>query len=236
MTRRERQVLAGGALAAALLIAILLRPDARRTDPAPVAAPPPTPAEAPVAIPGTPPAQSPDAAGLTLHGINHGAAVIGYPGGRQRLVRTGRPVLPGLVLGATARDHVLLEGAGGAVRLSFADGPVPVAPDAPAPAAPASPATAGADDRLGYRLAFTPRREDGRITGFTLRDGAMPPLLARAGLRPGDTLLSVNGQAFASEERVMELAYDVASSARSEFVFERGGERMTRILDVDPAR
>ena len=51
------------------------------------------------------------------------------------------------------------------------------------------------------------------------------PALERAGLRPGDLILSVNGSRF-DEERMLELAWEMANASRTEFEIERGGRRM----------
>jgi type II secretory pathway component PulC len=50
------------------------------------------------------------------------------------------------------------------------------------------------------------------------------PALERAGLRPGDVVVGVNCSGF-DEERMLELAWQIANSTRTEFEVERGGRR-----------
>lgn len=249
MTARERKVLAGGGVIAAALLALLLKPAAA---PPPAAAPiallVPTPvappASAPVAeLPEAPPEPEatlqPDLSGLVLHGVNHGAAVIAV-NGRQRLIREGRPVAPGISLAQIGAAHVMLETAAGPVRLGFSDTAGAIGPPAPTPAPsaarPASASAAGAQAVVAHRLALAPVRRDGRIAGFAVRSTERMPILAAAGLRPGDVLLSVNGQDFTSEERVMELGTDLANAVTADFEFLRDGQRMRRSLAVNPRR
>ena len=144
---------------------------------------------------------------IRLHGVTASGAIIGYPGGAQRLVRLGQEVRPGLRLQEVRQHHVLLASSAGPIELGFS-GPAQ-------PAAAAQPAEAAAsaarndprrEERLQSRFGLEARRSDGRITGFAIRSGAELPVLHRAGLRPGDVLISVNGQSFDSQEKVEELA------------------------------
>ena len=64
-----------------------------------------------------------------------------------------------------------------------------------------------------------------RVTGFSVRPGADLPVLARAGIQPGDVILSVNGSIL-NEEQLLELAWTIANSNRTEFEVERGGRRL----------
>ncbi|MFN3945456.1 MAG: hypothetical protein ACK4K7_11060 [Allosphingosinicella sp.] len=196
-------------------------------------------AESPASVVPPPPAMaepappSPSLDGYVLHGLLAGGAVLSAPGQGQTFVPVGRTLPGGLTLAAVAQDHALFTHPGGEIRLGFADAE-PSPPSTPsAQQASAPEGGARAEDKLAYRLAFEPRRDGGRIAGFTLRPGA-PPVLARAGLLPGDVLLSVNGQAFDSEEKVLELHDEIAGSVTSTFEIERGGRRMTRTLVVNP--
>ena len=135
----------------------------------------------------------------------------------------GREALPGLTLRRIEQNQAVFASAAGEVRLGF-DG----VGQAPAAATPAS--AAPRDETLPYRLGLAPRRAGGRVNGFTVRPGASLPALERAGIRPGDTILSVNGSAF-DEERMLELAWQIANSTRTEFEVERGGRRVRLALE-----
>ena len=96
--------------------------------------------------------------------------------------------------------------------------------------APAAPARAAQrEETLRYRLGLAPRRAGGRVTGFTVRSDVEMPALARAGIRPGDVIIGVNGSAF-DEERMQELAWQIANSTRTRFEVERGGQRLRLTL------
>ncbi len=225
---------------------------------APAAPAPPAVAPAPdMATPapaGSPPVQAPDVpaagaqagqlAGLKLRGVLGGAAILELPGGRQRLVRLGRAVVPGVALAAVGPDHVLLEAGGQRLRLVLGDagGITPQAPTAaaaPAPRAAAGPVIPGLADAAreagrAYQLGLRPVEVNGRTTGYRVMPGVRMPGLAEAGLQPGDVIRMVNGMDFTDEERVEELGAEIAGSYEFIVEFERGGQRLTRTVAVNP--
>lgn len=61
--------------------------------------------------------------GLVLFGVRSGpggTAIIGAPGGPQKVYRAGEEIAPGVVLAAIAADHVMLSQGGARTRLSLA--------------------------------------------------------------------------------------------------------------------
>ncbi len=189
---------------------------------APVAAPPPAPVAA-APVPVAPPA---DLTQLRLHGLLASGAVISTASGGQRLVPVGREALPGFTLVRVEQNHAVFSGAGGEVRLGFDGVATPVGPagaEAPAPAATGE--AAQREETLRYRLGLAPRTANGRVTGYTVRSNVEMPALARAGIRPGDVIVSVNGSDF-DEERLQELAWTMANSSGARFEVERGGQRV----------
>lgn len=198
-----------------------------------LAAAPPVAAPIVAATPVTPQPPIADVSALVLHGILARSAIIGSADGVQRTIPIGREFMPGVTLKSTGFDHVVLATPGGDMRLALKQfgGPAPVAAAAPMPGPTAS---RGGDAVLGYRLGLEPRRVGGRISGFTLQPGASVPSLTRAGLRPGDVLIAVNGQEIASEEDVMEMPAEIAGSYDAQFTFERDGRRQTVKLPVNP--
>lgn len=199
-------------------------PAAPATTAPPVAAPPPMPvAAAPVAPPADP-------TQLRLHGLLASGAVISTAGGGQRLVPVGREAIPGLTLVRVEQNHAIFSGASGEIRLGF-DG-IAQAVDPSGAAAPAPAATGEAAQReetLRYRLGLAPRTANGRVTGYTVRSNVEMPALARAGVRPGDVIVSINGSSF-DEERLHELAWTIANSDATRFEVERGGQRVQLTL------
>jgi general secretion pathway protein C len=205
------------------------------------APPPPSFAPPPPVAPAGPSVNSTDVSGLVLRGVlgggpNGGAAILASADGGQRLVRVGRPVLPGVTLKEVGIRHALLSTPSGDMRLEFNKAAEFQASLAPAVAQMTAPPPGGEGrerETLQYRIGLEPRRQDGRISGFTIKPGAELPVLTRAGLRPGDVLVAVNGQPFESEEKVLELSSEIAGSYEVEFTFERAGKRLTTTAQIN---
>ena len=233
-TRREQIAVLGGAPAIALLLYLLLASGGdgiETTAPAAFAAPDPAPAEAAAPSPAPLVAVQPQASldGVTLHGIVGAGAILGFPDGRQRLVALGRDVTAGIALRELRQDRVVLAAASGNIELSFA-GAQAVEQSGSTP--PPSDGEARLADRSGaadaaarpFLLGTQPRRVEGRVTGYHVRAAASIPLLARAGLRAGDVLLSVNGQAIDGQERLTGIPAEIAGTRTVEVEFERSGQ------------
>lgn len=209
-----------------LLALTLVRRDLPDTRPAPS---PPLPVVAqPVAAQTTPPAPAPPAPvvspeGLRLHGLTATGAIISGADGGQRLVRIGRDVVPGLTLERIEQHRAVLRSGASRYLLGF-EGATAAPGETPTATAQAAPST-GSEDDLRYRLGLAPVRQGDRVIGHTIRSGAELPALARAGLRPGDTILSVNGSVL-DEERMLELAWTIANSEQTEFEVRREGRTM----------
>lgn len=204
--------------------------------PAPVPARAPVPAPALVPVPAARPAPAlpvaavvPLPAGLTLRGVversGGGAAIIETGDGRQRLVRQGGEISPGVRLETVGRGGVVLAAGPARQALDFgaaAAGPAPAAAAIAAASAAARPGdlAASASD---YRLGLRPRKVDGRTTGYTVADISRLALLRRAGLRVGDVVTMVNGSIIASDEKLLEMPAEVAGANQVEIMYERQG-------------
>lgn len=233
LSRRERILIGFAAGALLLFLFYMLMP--RAEDPGVELASAPAPAAtipAPV-VQEEPPAPAPAAAApaedLLLKGVLGGGAILAMPGGQQRLVRIGREFLPGLTLKQIGIDHVVIGRAEGDLRLEMGKaggGPVgPAAQSASASSAPGGPAAINhARETMAYRLGMQPVRTNGRTKGYVIK-GSDLPHLSRAGLRPGDILVSVNGSAL-DEERLMDLSWEIANASSTEFEFVRSGRPM----------
>jgi hypothetical protein len=244
-------------LGVALPIAILLYfvPSSAAGDPVELGAVSPVPAAAaPAPIPAPTSATiathagAAGGAGLVLHGVlgggaGGGAAIIAAGAGPQRLVPVGSEAAPGLVLKSVGLRDVLLSSGDGDLRLALnmSGGAISVPPAVAPPAAGTHggqelqnhPELADRRTTVAFRLGLQPRKTNERITGFAFRPGADLPVLVRAGLKPGDVLLAVNGQALESEEKIFELSREIAGSYTAEFEFERGGKKMKTFLEVN---
>jgi hypothetical protein len=215
-TPREWALATGGGLALAAGLVWWLR--GSPPEPAPTVTAP-APPVAPPAPAAPPPAAAPAAslpAGLILRGTlprgDGGSAVIETADGKQRLVRVGGAVAPGVrLVGVTPRQVELAAGDRRMV-LGF--------PDAPAESAP----PAAMPDANRWRLALAPVRGPDGISGWRISDAAAQPLLGKAGLMTGDILLEANGSPLISEEKIIELGAELAANGVLELRYTRAGK------------
>lgn len=215
--------------------------------PAAPAAPMPVPIPVVTAAPATAAAAGGAPEGLRLYGVTGRGAIIGLPDGSQRYVAIGRDVVPGLRLQAVRLHHALMGNATTTYRLGFSGPPSVVGPPAGAavPAEPQAAGAAAANPTEAHRAAaervqtaqflqvLSPRQVNGRTSGYTVRPGPGAAALEQAGVRPGDTIMSVNGTPLGPEQ-LQELAWTIGNSTRTEFVVERDGQRLN--LTYAPAR
>lgn len=173
---------------------------------------------------------------LTLYGIRvnpysgGGTAIIAGSDGEQQVFRIGEEVMPGVTLAAVAFDHVTL-GRGGASELLYLDQSKPAPTVAPAsasnpvapPSLPSAPARGtgqiGASD-LREGISFGGNADGG---GVTLNPGGDGSVFAGAGLRPGDVLVSVNGQKVSGQQDLAGFAGQVRPGANVSMTVRRGG-------------
>lgn len=218
---RSRAALSLGAASAAVAAAIVaLWPDDEpELTPAPalaVAPPPP--------LITTPPAPPPtaDLSGVKLQGVlgdmaGRGSAIFEL-NGTQRLIGVGRELLPGATLQSVTPDRVTIALGGQSVELTLDK-------EGATTAAAPSPDTATAGSLVDYRLGLKPAEAKGGAKGYRLAPGASLPLLAKAGLQPGDLILAINGTPTDREERILELPAEIAAASALDIDFERGGRR-----------
>jgi S1-C subfamily serine protease len=164
--------------------------------------------------------------GLVLYGVDGAgpaaAAIIGSRLGGQRVVTVGRDYRPGLRLAEIGIDYAVIRNGSGTVRLELSR-------FAAVGAARATVALS-AEEEQGIEAAvlrniLRPLMANNRSGGYALRPGESLPQLIRAGLRPGDVIMSVNGSQL-DEERMSELAWQMGNAAKTEFVFMRNGRKM----------
>lgn len=211
----------GGGLALSAGLVWVLRGGGDEAPPASLPPPPPTPV---TAAPPPPPAAAvsapPDLALAGLRAGPDGGMAIVVAGGKQYLLRPGRALPGGIKLLRVEPGRAILAGPSGEMVLAFADA-------APAMAGPSAPP---GGDPTPWRLALSPLREQGRLVGWRLNSLAGLPALARAGLKPGDVLLSANGAELISEEKVMELPQELAANSRLQIVYRRGNAQRDAVV------
>ena len=183
----------------------------------------------PPAIPG-PPVVTLPAGGHVLRGVmvrgGGGAAIIEAGDGRQRLVRVGGQVAPGVTLVAVAAGSAVLL-SGGTRQTLLLDGsrPVPVV----TAGGKVDMLAATADD---YRIGLKPVREDGRIIGYRIADVSRLPVFRMAGLQPGDMVVAISGQALQAQEKLLELPAEIAGSNTVVIDYRRGGAPATATVKI----
>jgi hypothetical protein len=255
---RERRFLVAGAFALLLFALYVLWPTSENSSvelaeappAAPVAVIPPVtapPVMPPVSVPPALPAHArvdPGAvAGLILRGVmgggpSGGAAIVAGADGAQRVVRVGRELAPGLMLRQVGVNYAIASSVGGDLRLEL-NKPggtlIAASPAGPAPApSPNAAAAAARRETTEFRLGLQPVKPNARGSGYALKSGPVPARLQRAGLKPGDVILRVNGSEF-NEERLMELSWELSNSEKTEFEFIRNGQRMKTAVQQSTA-
>jgi type II secretory pathway component PulC len=218
-TPKEWAIAIGGGLALSAGLVLVLRGGGNDVPPPPVVATPAPVTAAPT--PSMPPTLSaPPPTDLVLTGLRDGpdgGMAIIETGKRQYMLRPGRSLPGGLQLLRVEPGRAILAGPAGEMVLAFPDGKA-----GPASAAPTPPG----GDPTPWRLALSPARVGGSITGWRLGSLAGLPQLAKAGFKVGDVLLSVDGSELISEEKIMELPQELATNGRVAIALKRDGKAM----------
>ena len=175
---------------------------------------------------------------LQLYGLRAGgasaSAILGPPGGAQTLYFIGEQGPDGITLVEVADDHVVVRQGANRRRIGF---PTPSG-GAYVPPPPSMPVVAGSEAAPDYTgaqlmaaLALAPRMREGRSAGYTItpRGAQGAAILARAGLQPGDVLLTIDGSEL-NGERMSELPQILATATHVDVTYERGGQVMNTRL------
>ncbi|WP_176590479.1 type II secretion system protein N [Sphingobium sp. EM0848] len=168
---------------------------------------------------------------LTVYGIRLnegsglGSAIVAGPDGVQNSFAVGEEIMPGVKLKAVAFDHITID-RGGAEEQVFLDQSQPAptaAPEGGTPAGPPPPQQ-GMDnptaDSLKRDVGFTPRMQNGRVTGLILT--AKGPGFQNAGFQPGDIVTQIDGQPVGSVGDLQALQGRIMPGARISLTVERG--------------
>lgn len=164
-----------------------------------------------------------------------GTAILQGPDGTQAAYGIGDTVAPDLVLASVAPDHVILSRGGRTLRLEFSDISIPAPPPPPGGTTPGlsgDAAMAAAEMGLtpppadAYVGGLRPLSRDGQVEGYVWRRGARIPALSAAGLREGDVVTAVNGEALTRDERVQELGQTLGTGSPVTLTVRRGGQTL----------
>ncbi|UZW55499.1 PDZ domain-containing protein [Sphingobium sp. JS3065] len=169
---------------------------------------------------------------LTVYGIRlnegsgQGSAIVAGPDGVQNSFAVGEEIMPGVVLKAVAFDHISID-RGGVEEQVFLDQSQPAPTAVPQGGPP--PPVAGMDnptaDMVKQDIGFTPRMQNGRVTGLILT--AKGPGFQNAGFRPGDIVTQIDGQPVGSVSDLQALQGKVLPGARISLTVERGASFAT---------
>lgn len=173
-----------------------------------------------------------------------GSAIIANEGGEQASYAVGDEIAPGIVLKAVQFDHVIIERSGVSETLYIdqsGDAPVVTPTGAEGSGLPNSLSTGGAPVAAaaaegGAAVAAAPsssvvlkavdmqaRTEKGGVTGIVLNPNESGETMTRAGLRPGDVVVQINGRRVTSYDDVIQLQAAIRPGGRVSLMVERGG-------------
>ena len=200
-------------------------------------------------LPGEGAANAGSVDGLVLHGIRGGtspSAILAGADGVQRAWTVGSEPAPGVVLDSVGRDQVALRRADGTtvqLQLERRASPSPSLVRPPAqrqtastgagtatatPEVPTATATVTAERRTPAAPAASPSSPS--PAGYRLGSEAERLPLRLAGLRPGDEILSINGQAVGGDPAA--LRERLAGQTRFELRYRREGRMHTATVGL----
>lgn len=166
-----------------------------------------------------------------------GSAIIADDSGKQSSFAVGEEIMPGVTLKALAFDHVIISRSGAEETLYIdQSGAAPVAgpaapslpPTGPGSAfMPAPPPPATGSEQLSPQailngVSFSPRTENGGVTGVVLSAQGANDIFARAGFRPGDIVTQYNGVPVRSPQDLIAIKNAIKPGARITLMVERG--------------
>jgi len=172
----------------------------------------------------------------------HGIAIIS-DGGPAKVFSVGERV-GGATLHSVYLDHVILDRAGVLEtlllpRLLAASAPGPVRRPA------ADPRTAAAVDNIRHMVQQDPALLDqvmrtvasydnvaGKLRGFRAYPGKNRAIFNKLGLKAGDLVTAINGQALDDPQRSQEVFNTIQSSPQVTVTLERGGQKQDLTLNI----
>ena len=175
-----------------------------------------------------------------------GSAIIANEAGEQASYAVGDEIAPGIVLKAVQFDHVIIDrggasetlyidqssdvplasptaatGEAGSMLTSLSMGAAPVA--AAAPDGGATAALPPTSSVVLKAVDMQARTDKGGVTGIVLNPNEGGEAMTRAGLRPGDVVVQINGRRVTSLDDVAQLQAAIRPGARLSLMVERGG-------------
>ena len=171
-----------------------------------------------------------------------GAAIIAGPDGVQRSISVGEEIASGVRLKSVAFDHITLDrggaeedlfidqsggagsvpGPGAATGLNLGGDPTSGSGSDPMPS-PSAPRRDGASfAKLRSDIGFIPRIDGGRITGLTVRPQGSGEAFRQSGMREGDVVTAIGGQAITGQGDLDRIAGQYVNGGTLNVTVERG--------------
>lgn len=171
-----------------------------------------------------------------------GSAIIAGPDGVQQSIVVGQEVAPGVRLKAVAFDHVTLDRGGASEELYLAqpdqaaapvpqNGPPLTGSDGSGPPAPGG-AHGISFAQLRGEIGLIPRIDKGRITGLTARAQGSGAAFRAAGLRNGDVVTHIDGNAVGGAGDMERLAARYAKGGLLSVTVERGNDTIPLVITI----
>lgn len=168
---------------------------------------------------------------LTLHGTwvdaDGGAAIIASGSDSQKRYKAGEEVAPGVKLEMVEREFVVLDRGGAKESLRLLNrqqGAAPAASAAIAPAASNDSVDYEGLARIGEAVMIVPQEDGAGGVKLSLQPGRNISIFARAGLRAGDILVSIDNQPIGSDiASALERIATMGSRASINISVERDG-------------
>jgi general secretion pathway protein C len=171
--------------------------------------------------------------------MGRGSAIIATPDGVQSSYAVGDEILPGVKLKSVAFDSVMIE-RGGVAEQVFLDQSVVAAVAQPAATGASmtqssvtQPSQSPAMASLANEIAYTPRIENGQLTGFVVSPKGAGLAFSAAGLKAGDVLTAINGQEIRSVQDASNAMKSTGGNGVATLAIERGGKAVTVSAKVD---
>lgn len=173
-------------------------------------------------------------------------AIIAAGNGDDKSYRVGDTIGSGAILRAVYPDRVILERNGeletlrlprdnadsGLSRSTGRSNTVPV----PSEVAELRDEIRENPERITDIIRPTPHRENGQLVGFRIFPGRMREQFRQLGLRAGDIVTAVNGQALDSPQAAMGLMNELQDAQQVELTIRRGGQQTTVTLSLAQGR
>jgi general secretion pathway protein C len=181
---------------------------------------------------------------ITLFGIRSneasgaGSAIIADSAGVQNSFATGEEIMPGVLLNSVAFDHIVVSN-NGALEKLYLDQSVPAQTVGGEATVGAAEMTAPVVQNSGVKLnpetlangvGLAERNENGKITGLVVSAKDDGSILKAAGLRDGDIVISINGNAVSSSA---DLTKYLRPGANVALEVERGAQKLPLAISLE---